>query len=91
VQAQGLMVVSYNKLHTNLVSLYNQHQYPFNHIKCTSKQISKGTSASKKTSNALYSTIPKSQEWFIINYIINVTSGNLLAFYIFRGEQLQDN
>jgi hypothetical protein len=42
-------------------------------------------------SNAIYSTIPKFREWFIINCAINVARINLLGFYIFKGERLQDD
>jgi hypothetical protein len=31
-RTQGLIVVYYIKFYTNLVSLYNLHQYPSNHI-----------------------------------------------------------
>lgn len=45
----------------------------------------------KKGSNAIYNTIPKSREWLTINYAINDVIANLLRFYIFKGERLQDN
>jgi hypothetical protein len=45
----------------------------------------------RKGSNAIYSTIPKSWEWLIINYTINVAEGVPPNFYIFRGERLRDD
>jgi hypothetical protein len=45
----------------------------------------------RKRSNAVYSTIPKSQEWLTINYVVNVIGGVLLGLYIFRGERLQND
>jgi len=44
-----------------------------------------------KGSNAIYSTIPESQEWLIINYVSNDAGGVLHGFYIFRGERLRDD
>jgi hypothetical protein len=86
------MVASWSKFYTNLVSLYNQHQYPFDHIWNNdeigvheSKQVGAWV-LSKRGSNEVYNTIPKSQEWLIINCIINVAHGSLLGFYIFRGD-----
>jgi hypothetical protein len=37
----------------------------------------------------VYTTIPKSEEWFTANCAFNVVGGFLLAFYIFKGERLQ--
>jgi hypothetical protein len=31
--------------------------------------------------------IPKSWEWLIVNYIVNVVGGVLLVFYIFKSEK----
>jgi hypothetical protein len=45
----------------------------------------------KRGSNAIYNTIPRSREWLTINYAINDVIANLLRFYIFKGERLQDN
>jgi IS4 transposase len=45
----------------------------------------------RRGSNAIYSTIPKSREWLVVNYAINVVGGVLLGFYIFRGEKLRDD
>ncbi len=39
----------------------------------------------------IYNTIPKSKDWFIANYAVNVVGGFLLAFYIFKGERLQQD
>jgi hypothetical protein len=41
--------------------------------------------------NVVYSTIPKSWEWLIINCVVNVANGSLLSFYIFRSERLKYN
>jgi hypothetical protein len=80
-KTQGLTIAYCNKLYTNLVSLYNLHQYPFDHIwnndeigvhAC--KQVGAWVLA-KRRFNAIYSTIPKSQEWLTINYVVNATSG----------------
>jgi len=38
----------------------------------------------KKGSNHVYNIIPKSQEWLIMNYVMNATRGVLLRFYIFK-------
>jgi hypothetical protein len=45
----------------------------------------------RKTSNAIYNTIPKFWEWLTLNNEINATKGVLLGFYIFRGEKLRDD
>jgi hypothetical protein len=39
----------------------------------------------------MYNTIPKSKDWFIANCAINVVGGFLLAFYLFKGERLQQD
>ncbi len=39
----------------------------------------------------MYSTIPKSRECLIINCAMNVTSGSIPGFYIFRGEKIKDD
>jgi hypothetical protein len=44
-----------------------------------------------RKSNVDYNTIPKSQEWLIVNYAINLVEGVLLNFYIFKGERLKDD
>jgi hypothetical protein len=41
--------------------------------------------------NVIKNAIPKSWEWLIINYVINVAKGVLFGFNIFRGERLRDN
>ncbi len=41
--------------------------------------------------NAICSTIPKSREWLITNYVINVARGVMHGFYIFRAERLKDD
>ncbi len=45
----------------------------------------------RKTSNAIYNTIPKFWEWLIVNNEINAIEGVLRRFYIFRGEKLRDD
>jgi hypothetical protein len=44
-----------------------------------------------KGSNAIYNTIPKFQEWLIVNYVIKDAKGVLHGFYIFKGERLRDD
>jgi len=41
----------------------------------------------RKGSNVVYNMIPKSWEWLIVNYIVNVVGGVLLVFYIFKSEK----
>jgi hypothetical protein len=36
----------------------------------------------------VYNTIPKAKEWFIINYVVNVTRTTMLGFYIFKGTKI---
>ncbi len=45
----------------------------------------------KQGSQQVYNTMPKSREWLIVNYIINVVGTTLLGFYIFRGEKIHDD
>jgi hypothetical protein len=45
----------------------------------------------RKGSNVVYNTIPKYREWLTINCVMNVAKGVLLRFYIFKGEELQDD
>jgi hypothetical protein len=45
----------------------------------------------RKGSNVVYSTIPKSWKWLIVNYVVNVVVGILLGFYIFKGGRLRDD
>jgi hypothetical protein len=43
----------------------------------------------KQSSHQLYNTIPKSQEWLIMNFLINATTNTfLLGFYILKDEKL---
>jgi hypothetical protein len=44
----------------------------------------------KQGSHQVYNIIPKSKEWLIINYVVNVVGTTLLGFYIFRGERIDD-
>jgi hypothetical protein len=48
---------------------------------------SKAKVLAKKESNAIYKTIPKSWEWLIINYAINVVGEVMPRFYIFKSEK----
>jgi hypothetical protein len=65
-KAQGLTLASYNSFHTNMQSLYNQHNYITNHVWNLDKtriQINKqfGTRVlTRRGSNVVYNTIPKS-------------------------------
>jgi hypothetical protein len=43
----------------------------------------------KKGSQQVYSTIPKSKEWRIVNCVINATSVFLPKFFIFKGERIK--
>jgi hypothetical protein len=45
----------------------------------------------RRGSNVVCSTIPKSQEWLIVNNAINVVGGVLHGFYMFRSERLRDD
>ncbi len=39
----------------------------------------------------MYSVIPKSREWLIVNCVVNVIGTTLPGFYIFRGERICDD
>jgi hypothetical protein len=52
------------------------------------RQLRTNVSVRKKT-NVVYSSIPKSWEWLIIDYTINTTCMVLLGFYIFKTEILK--
>ncbi len=94
-RTQGLTPNSCNSLYINLQSLYNQHKYSFDHIwNCDETRIQACKQfgirvLARRGFNAIYNTIPKSQEWLIVNYTINATKGVLLSFYIFKGERLK--
>jgi hypothetical protein len=45
----------------------------------------------KRDSNHIYNIIPKSWEWLIMNYVMNVVDEVLPRFYIFKGERLRDD
>jgi hypothetical protein len=45
----------------------------------------------RRRSIAVYNIIPKSQEWLIVNCVVNVVGGVLFGFYIFKGERLKDD
>jgi hypothetical protein len=42
----------------------------------------------KRGSQQVYNTIPKSKEWMIVNCAINAV-GNIFGFYIFKGERIR--
>jgi hypothetical protein len=85
-----------HKVYQNLQALYIQHKYSENHIwnsnetRIHIRHQSKARVLAKKGSHQGYNTIPKSKEWIIINYAVNVTKGSLLRFYIFKGERIKD-
>ncbi len=39
----------------------------------------------------MYNIIPKSKEWLIINYVVNVVRTTLPGFHIFKGENIRDD
>jgi hypothetical protein len=39
----------------------------------------------------VYNTIPKSMEWLIVNYVVNVTRTTLPRFYIFREKKIRND
>ncbi len=39
----------------------------------------------------MYNIIPKSKEWLIVDYVVNVIGTTLPGFYIFRGERIYDD
>ncbi len=42
----------------------------------------------KQSSHQVYNTIPKSQEWLIMNCVINATNTFVLRSYILKDEKL---
>jgi len=78
-----------------LQTLYNEHSYPLDNVWNSYEigiQVPKHVGVKalvKKSSNVVYNTIPKSQEWLTINCVLNVARFILLRFYIFRGKRLQ--
>jgi hypothetical protein len=54
-------------------------------------KIIKNKSSYKQSSHHVYIIIPKSEEWLIINYVVNVVKTTLLGFYIFRRERIHDD
>jgi hypothetical protein len=96
-RTQGLTLASYNSFHTNLQSPYIQHNYTIDHVWNLDEtwiQAGKQFGARvlvKRGSKAIYTTIPKSQEWLIIKFAVNVVRGVLLRFYIFKGERLRND
>ncbi len=94
-RTQSLTTNSYNLFYQNLTSLYTQHQYRPNRIwNCdeTGIQARRQLGAkviAKKGFLQMYNIIPKSKEWLTINYVVNVTRGSILGFYIFRGERIR--
>jgi hypothetical protein len=90
-KAQGLTPNSCNYFYINLQSLYNQHKYNFDETRIQAIRPSRVKVLARRRSNVVYNTIPKSQEWLIVNYAINVAEGVILGFYIFEGEKLRDD
>jgi hypothetical protein len=45
----------------------------------------------KRSTHGLYNIVPKSYEWLIVNYVINVVKTILPGFYNFKGERLRNN
>jgi hypothetical protein len=43
----------------------------------------------KRGSQQVYNTIPKSKEWMIVNCAINVVGSIFHGFYIFKGERIR--
>jgi len=39
----------------------------------------------------VYNTIPKSEEWILINCVSNAIGATLPTFYIFRGSRMKEN
>jgi hypothetical protein len=77
--------------------LYNKHNYHVNHIwnndeiGIQASRQAKAKVIAKHGSQCVYKTIPKSKEWLIMNYGVNVVKRFLPAFYIFKGENLQQD
>jgi len=77
--------------------LYTQNNYSAKHVwnlNKTSIQVGRQLRAwvlAKRGSNQIYNIIPKFQQWLIINYVVNVTNGIMLGFYIFKGEKLKND
>jgi hypothetical protein len=55
-----------------------------------SRAIIRGKSIGKKRFQS-NSTIPRSREWMMVNYVVNATKNYLLGFYIFKGGWIRDN
>jgi len=78
-------------------SIYNKHNYVKNHIWNSDEtciQAGKQSGARvlvKRGSHQVYNIIPKSKEWLIINYVVNVLGITLPRFYIFRRKMIHDD
>jgi hypothetical protein len=77
--------------------LYNQNNYSANHVwnsNKTSIHVGRQLGAqdfARRGLNHIYNIIPKFQQWLIVNYVMNVTNGIMLGFYIFKGEKLEND
>ncbi len=94
---QGLIIQSCQSFYHNLQSFYNKHNYVVDYIwnfdeTCIQiRRQSKARVPAKRGSHQVYNTIPKSKEWLIVNYVVNVVGITLLWFYIFRGKTKCDD
>jgi hypothetical protein len=94
-KAHGLTSTTCNYFFENLQSLYNKHNYLPDHIwnydeTCIHVNKQFGTWVlAKGGSQQVYSTIPKSREWMIVNCAVNVVGGVPLGFYIFKGQRIK--
>jgi hypothetical protein len=92
-----LTTTPWSSFYNNLQTLYNRHNYELNHIWNSNEnriQVSTWVGArvlAKRGPHMVYKTIPKSHEWLIVNYVINVVGKFLPGFYNFKGERLRNN
>jgi hypothetical protein len=82
---------SYNIIHSTQLSSKLHHIWNCDETRIQARWQSREKVLVKKGSQKVYSTIPKSKEWRIVNCFINATSVFIPNFFIFKGETIKDD
>lgn len=93
--AKGLTSAHCKTSYDNLTLLYRTHNYATDHIwnsdeiGCSTRCERGSRVIAKRRSRDVYMTIPQNKEWLIVNVCINIATGKVHLFYIFKEVQIQ--
>lgn len=96
-KARTLISQTCHTYYYNLENLFTRHKYQLDHIwNLNDTSVKVGWQfgvkvLAKWSSWDVYNIVPKSQEWLIVNCVVNASGAAFPTFYIFKGSRMQKN